>query len=323
MTAIIKKIEKKLPMAPRLLTFLRTDGLLILVTIIWGSTFLVVQETVKLVEPFTFLTLRFGIAALALAIIFHKRLINIRRKELITGTVIGLFLFIGYALQTEALQNTASSKVGFITALYVPVVPVLAVLMLRQWPTFGAVIGVILSFAGLVLLTVNEQFNLALGLGELLAIGSALAFALHIVSIGKFAPGADAINLAIVQISVTAVLSMLMIPAMGEPFVMPELAVWGSALFMGVVATAFALVVMNKVQQSVSSTRATLIYALEPVWAGLFGFYFAGETLAIAAAVGGVLIVLGMLAGEFRWSVVSRRLPVVSGRWSEIVTSSE
>ncbi len=145
----------------------------------------------------------------------------------------------------------------------------------------------------------------------MLAIGSALAFALHIVSIGKFAPRADAINLAIVQISVTAVLSMLMIPAMGEPFVMPELAVWGSALFMGVVATAFALAVMNKVQQTISSTRATLFYALEPVWAGLFGFYFAGETLAVAAVIGAILIVLGMLAGEFRFSVVTRQLLVV------------
>ncbi len=156
MTAFIKKFEKKFPIASGLLGFMRTDGLLILVTIIWGSTFLVVQETVKLVEPFTFLALRFTIAALTLAIIFHKRLINISRRDLISGTIIGLFLFVGYALQTEALQNTTSSKVGFITALYVPVVPVLAVLMLRQWPTFGAIIGVILSFAGLILLSVNE-----------------------------------------------------------------------------------------------------------------------------------------------------------------------
>src|SRR6266487_3777511 len=168
----------------------KVNVLLVFVSMIWGSTFLIVQDTIKLTGPFTFLAMRFSIGALALALIFHRRLALITRAEIITGSIIGLFLFGTYALQTTGFQFT-------------------------------------------------------FGLGELLVMGCAIACALHVIFIGKFAPGVDAINLAIVQIALTALLSFIAMPIAREPFVLPPLPVWGSALFMGVAATAFALVVMN------------------------------------------------------------------------------
>ncbi len=273
------------------------DALLVLVTIIWGSTFLVVQNTVRLSGPFIFLTLRFSIAALALGILFRHRLSKITRRDIIAGSLIGVFLFAGYALQTTGLQYTTTSKAGFITGLYVPLVPILAVIIMRQWPHVGGVIGVILSASGLTLLSINENFNLVFGVGELLVLASALAMALHIVTVGKYAPKADAINLTMVQIIVVAILSLVMIIPAGEELSIPVAQVWWSALFMGVVASAFALAVMNWVQKSMTSTRATLFYALEPVWAGFFG-YMAGESLTIPGFIGCGLILMGMVISE-------------------------
>jgi drug/metabolite transporter (DMT)-like permease len=279
----------------------KVNALLVFVSMIWGSTFLIVQETIRLTGPFTFLAMRFGIGALVLAVIFHKRLAQITRVEIITGSLIGLFLFGTYALQTTGLQYTTSSKAGFITGLYVPLVAILAVPMLRQKPTLGSMLGVNFSVAGLALISVNSSFQFTIGLGEFLVIGCAIASALHVICISKFAPKVDAMNLTLVQIALTAVLSLIAMPIAREPFVLPPLPVWGSALFMGVAATAFALAVMNRVQQFVSSTRATLIYALELVWVGLLGS-LAGEQLSLFAWIGCGCIVLGMITGELRLS---------------------
>ena len=190
----------------------KVNALLVFVTMIWGSTFLIVQQTIRLTGPFTFLAMRFGIGALVLAVIFHKRLRHITSAEIITGSLIGLFLFGTYALQTTGLQYTTSSKAGFITGLYVPLVAILAVPMLRQKPTLGSMLGVIFSVAGLALISVNSSFQFTFGLGEFLVMGCAVACALHVIFISKFAPRVDAMNLALVQIALTAVLSLIAMP---------------------------------------------------------------------------------------------------------------
>ncbi len=276
----------------------RHDALLVLITLIWGSTFLIVKNAVRLSGPFTYLTLSYGVGSLTLAIIFHKRLMRITRTEVLSGLVLGMILFTGYALQTIGLQYTTVSKAGFITGLSIPLVPVFAFLLLRQKPTQGAIVGFVLSLTGLFLLSFNDKFNLAFGLGEILILVAAIAFALHIVNVSKFAPHVDAINLAIVQLTVTSLLSLIVMPIAREPFVMPPLVVWGSVLFMGVVDVAFTLSAMIWVQQLVSGTRAALIYALEPMWAALFGSVLAGATLNLLAWFGCGLILSGMIVGS-------------------------
>jgi drug/metabolite transporter (DMT)-like permease len=267
--------------------------------LIWGSTFLVVKDALQFCGPFIFLTLRFVFGGLTLVVLFRRRLARLTRAELRAGLLIGLFAFGAYAFQTVGLQFTSASKAGFITGLYVPLVPVLAVFMLKQKPALGAIIGVLLSVAGLFLLSLSADFDFQVGPGEWLMLGSAVCAALHIVSVSKFAPKSDPLNLTIVQIGVVAVLSFIAVPLAGEGLAIPPLPVWGAALFMGVIATALALAVMNRVQQFVSSTRATLIYALEPVFAGLFG-YLAGETLSLPAWMGCALIFLGMICAELK-----------------------
>src|SRR3989442_14276225 len=149
----------------------KVNALLVLVTMIWGSTFLIVQQTIRLTGPFTFLAMRFGIGALVLAVVFHKRLARITRAELITGSIIGLFLFGVYALQTTGLQYITSSKAGFITGLYVPLVAILAGPLLRQGPTLSSLLGVMLSVAGSIIISLSKAFQGPFCPGELLGLG--------------------------------------------------------------------------------------------------------------------------------------------------------
>lgn len=308
-TTPANSLRSRYTQPPRLARWrkVKVNALLVLVTMIWGSTFLIIQHTIMLTGPFTFLAIRFSIGAVTLAVIFHKRLARITSAEIITGSIIGVFLFATYALQTTGLQYITSSKAGFITGMYVPLVAILAVPILHQKPTLGGIVGVVLSVMGVILISVNGSFRFTFGLGELLMMGCAVASALHVILISKFTPRVDAINLALVQIAFTAALSLIAIPIAREPFAMPPLPVWGSALFMGVAATAFALAVMNRVQQFVSSTQATLIYALELVWVGLLG-YVAGEQLGLFGWIGCGCILLGMIAGELRVSRFFKRL---------------
>ncbi|GCE47639.1 threonine/homoserine efflux transporter RhtA [Thermosporothrix hazakensis] len=278
----------------------------LLVSMIWGGTFIVVQRAVSLSGPFTFLALRFGIGTLILALFSYKRLRRITRLELISGSCIGVILFAAYALQTVGLQFMTSSKAAFITGLYVPFVTILSVLLLRQRPTLAALVGVLLSFLGLTLLSVNDQLTLTFGLGEALMLGCAVANALHVVSISKFAARSDALNQTIIQMGMTALLSVIAMPLAGERFVSPDWTVWLAALAMGLIATAFCIAVMNWVQKFLSSTQATLIYALEPVWAAIIGGVI-GEPMSIPTIIGCGAIFLGMIVGELDLGRFKRR----------------
>src|SRR5690348_9990359 len=117
------------------------DALLVFVTLIWGSSFLIEQYSIRLVGPFTTLAMRFGIATLVLVLVFYKHFRRITRAEIVAGSTIGIFLFAGYALQSLGLQYTTTSMTGFLTALYVPLVPVFSIFVLRQRLNAGIVVA--------------------------------------------------------------------------------------------------------------------------------------------------------------------------------------
>jgi drug/metabolite transporter (DMT)-like permease len=298
----------------------RANVLLIVVTMIWGSSFLIVQQTLTLVGPFTFLAMRFGFAVLVLAFLFRKRLMQITYAEILTGSIIGLFLFASYAFQTVSLQYTTSSEAGFISGMYVPLVAILAIPLLKQKPTLGGILGILLSMFGLILLSIKNGFQITIGPGEILALACAFTSALHVICISKFAPKADAVNLTIIQIALTCLLSLVAMPIAREPFSFPLFPVWGSALFLGVVATAFCLAVMNWVQQFVSSTEAAMFYALELVWVSVIG-HFAGDNLSLLGWIGCASMLSSMVVGEMRlsWIMDSTLLRYLTNMSSRLI----
>ena len=231
-----------------------------------------------------------------LGILYWRKLRDTQAAELKIGIFVGAILFLALALQTVGAPLTTAGKAGFLVGLSIPAVPLLGMPILRKVPGMRAMAGILLSFVGLTLISLNGGTHIQLGSGEWMMIGAALTTALHIVVVGKYAPGTDATRLAVLQIASVAVFSGLAVVIKGGKPHLPEPGVIASAGFMALFATAFALVVMARVQQNICSTKATLIYAMEPVWAGGFGM-LAGEALRASALGGCGLIVTGVLIG--------------------------
>lgn len=256
----------------------------------FGSTFLVVKDAVADVGPVPFLAVRFGIGALALAPFARRApaLDGLWRD----GLVVGLALVAGYLFQTIGLQYTTASESAFITYLLVAFVPVLSAVRLRRAPAPATWVGVVLAIVGLWLLTGATP---SLGRGELLTIGCAFAFALHVVLLADHSPRHAAMRLNAVQLAVVS-LGCLVPGIFLGGYAFPAKA-WLAAAFTGVFASAFALGMQVWAQKRIEPSTTALILTLEPVFAALLG-YVTGERLGAVAAAGAGLILAGVLVSE-------------------------
>lgn len=289
-------MKQPIPSAASLWRRPLADLALITVVFIWGVTFVVVKTALPAIGVFTFLALRFTLAFFFLAIVFHRRLFGADAATIKAAAIVGLFLFAGYAFQTAGLRYTSAANAGFITGLSVVLVPCFYSLSVRRLPALGTAAGAILAVIGLALLTLDSA--LAVNYGDLLVLGCAVAFALHILALGRYAPRYDAKVLATLQIGVTAALSTLAAAA-GESFpsaFTPE--VWTALAITAIPATAIAFLVQTTAQQFTTESRTAIIFALEPVFAALTGIYVLGESLTAVQFAGCALILAGTLISE-------------------------
>lgn len=277
----------------------RQEIALVLVTMLWGSTFLIIHIAMQHSGPLFFVGLRFTIAGLMALLLFRKHMAGITRLEVGAGIAIGCALFLGYFLQTEGLRTITSSQSAFITALYVPIVPLLQWAVLKRPPGLMSWIGVALAFSGLILLAGPEAGALSFSPGEVATLAGAVAIAAEIILIGLFAKRVDSRRVTFVQLLTAGLVSFALMPMMGESI--PAFSwLWaGAAIGLGL-ASAIIQLTMNWAQKSVSPTRATVIYAGEPVWGGIVG-RLAGDRLPALALAGAALIVAGVLASEIKF----------------------
>ena len=276
--------------------FSRHELALIGATVIWGASFLIVHHAMRSSGPLFFVGLRFWVAGGLAAALFHRHLRGLTLAELRAGAIIGGAIWLGYGLQTHGLQTVSSSQSAFISALYVPIVPLLQWLVLRRPPRLASWLGIGLAFIGLILLAGPQAQGISLSIGELTTLLSAVAIAAEIILIGHFANRVDSRRVTVVQLLVAGTLAVAAMPLAGEA--VPAFS-WGwlaAGLGLGV-SSALIQLAMNWAQRSVSPTRATVIYAGEPVWGGIFG-RIAGDRLPGLALLGGALIVLGVIVSE-------------------------
>ena len=273
---------------------------LIITAALWGGTFLVVQLAEQHTGTLFFVAARFLTAGGLTCLLFARALPGLNRAECVAGGVIGVVMFGAYTLQTWGLRSISSSQSAFITGMYVPVVPFVQWLFSKRAPRLAGWLGIGCAFCGLVLLTGWRQIvSLQLGAGEVGTLIAAALIALEIVLVGYFArPGLDSFRMTVVQLLVVGVLALCAMPLAHEA--VPVFS-WGWALPVLALGGLSAVIytAMNWAQQTVSPTRATVIYAGEPVWAGLVG-WLAGEALPMRALVGAGLVVLGVLVSEVR-----------------------
>jgi drug/metabolite transporter (DMT)-like permease len=250
--------------------------------------------------PLFFVGLRFVTAGLIGLLVFRKVMAGLTRTELVAGTAIGASIFLGYGLQTFGLQTISSSKSAFLTALYVPIVPLLQWLVMGKPPRLMSWIGIGLAFTGLVLVAGPESGGMELNVGEMATMLSTLAIAAEVLLIGHFAGKVDARRVTTVQLLAAGTMALLAMPVAGES--VPDFSwIWLTAAVAMACASILIQLTMNWAQKSLSPTRATVIYASEPVWAGIVG-RMAGDRLPGLAILGAVLIVGGVLVSELKWS---------------------
>lgn len=271
----------------------RARGRLVLVLagFLFGSTFLVVQGAVDRAAVLPFLAVRFFIGTAVLWPLARRRAAT--PGEVRHGVLAGLTLLAGFLLQTTGLRTTTSATSAFITYLLVVIVPLIGVARTRIAPPVNVLIGVVLAVAGLYLLSGGID---GIGTGELLTVGAAFFFALHIVVLGEVSGHHDPIRLTMWQALTVAVCCF--VPGFFAPGGYSfDAGVWFAAAFCGVGATAAAFWCMTYAQRVVPESQAAIILLLEPVSAAVLGA-IAGEALGLSGAAGAVLILASVLVAE-------------------------
>jgi drug/metabolite transporter (DMT)-like permease len=274
---------------------MRALAALIAVTAVWGVTFVQVKDAVALYPLFAFLAVRFAIATLTLAVPGTRRVRSLGRNGFAGGAFLGLLLAAGYALQTAGLERTTVSGTGFITGMYVVVTPLLALFMFRSPIATATWVGVGVSAAGLALLS---GVHAGSPVGDLLVLAGAAVYSLQLVLMERFAPRVDAIAFTLVEMAAACVGLGAVALARGELGVPHGRTVWAALLVTGVFASALAFLVQTWAQRETSATRTALAFALEPVFAALFGITLAGDRLGAAAWVGCAAIMAGIVLAE-------------------------
>lgn len=289
----------------------RADLLLVLIAIIWGTTFTIVHETVATFPALALIALRFWFAALVFLPTLISRRAELKQHSVKVGILLGGLLFAGFATQTLGLRYTSPARAGFITGLNVVLVPLLG-LFFGQRPSKRAIAGVALAVVGLTILSWGCQlpwFGCTAGVastpaqraGDLLILVCALAFAMHIVAVSRWATSLPVVSLNGVQLIVTALLASVA-TLLTEAIPVPSLSVWGAALFLGVIASALVFGLQLMLQRYTTATHTALIFALEPVFAALFSWLWIDEALTWAVALGGGLMLLGVVVAEVSFS---------------------
>lgn len=275
------------------------EAILIVITMFWGGTFLAVQYAVTLSGPFFFVGVRFATAALAVALLSLHTLHKLTWLEVKAGVAIGIAIALGYSLQTWGLQFIPSSKSAFITAMYVPLVPLLQWLCLGRMPGLMPCVGIVLAFIGLIFLAGPGGNLLALGEGEWITLAGAVAIAAEIILISAWAGKVDVRRVTVVQLATASIVAFMAMGPAGETVPPMSTGLLVVAVGLGIFS-AIIQVTMNWAQRSVSPTRATVIYTGEPVWAGIFG-RLAGERLPLLALLGAAFIIVGVLVSELKF----------------------
>jgi drug/metabolite transporter (DMT)-like permease len=279
---------------------MRADLTLAFIALLWGTTFVLIKRALADVSPVLYLAIRFSLAAALLALWFHRRIrLGFGHQEYWAGLRVGAVLMAGYILQTIGLQTTTPSKSAFLTGIYIVLVPFVASLVnstrLHGWE----VAGVLIAGLGMGLLSMQGE-TLTIAKGDLLTIGCAVAFAVHIVLLGRWAPLVGFESLSLLQIAGAAAVAIVAVPLVESPVLHWSPAVVAAILIGGVLATALAFVLQTWAQQRTSPTRAALIFSLEPVFAWFVSWFFEGEIFSARAALGAVLILGGILVVELK-----------------------
>lgn len=259
---------------------------------VWGLTFPLVQSALACASPLVFLALRFAAATLLFPLFVWPRAFRLTREHVRKGLWLGILLWGGYAFQTFGLAHTTAARSGFLTGTLVPMTPLFAWLLFRVHVGLRSWIAVLLAFAGTFVMSQPQAGGL--NLGDLLTIVGAASFALQVVFVSRWAKPDCEVQLTWLQIFVTGLLSLIFLPLEGPRLTFAPILWWAigiTALF----ATALGIWGQLRYQPRISPAAAAVIYATEPVFAGIAAWLMLGTVPSGGTLIGACLIVAGMV----------------------------
>jgi len=282
--------------------------LLVLVTFIWGATFVQIKDALSEATPLIFGAVRMLLATTCLGVIYARHVPKITRGQFVAGGAAGVFLWLGYEFQTTGLKLTTPSKSGFLTGISVALVPIFMAIFFGRKVNRWTLIGVVCAFIGLALMTVPSSENAladwsSVNRGDLLTLACAVAFAFQIILLGRATRVHPFQPIAFLQTAVAATLMLATAPILEKPHIAASEKVILAIAVTGILGTAVAFTVQAWAQQFTPPTHTALIFALEPVFALLTSYVLLGERLGMRAGVGAMLILGGVLLSELKGTV--------------------
>lgn len=279
----------------------RAEAALLATTVIWGGTFAIVKIGMRDVSPMLLIAIRFLLGSLILLALFGRRIVPITGSAILKGTILASFLFIGFVTQNIGLTITTASKSAFITGMMVVFVPLLQVVIEKRPPRLGNVLGVAIVTLGLWFLTspTGESFNV----GDALTMLCAVVFAVYIVYLDVVSKEMTTEQLLVIQLVATGLMAAVATALFETPRFVPSTSAIMSLAYLTLLATVVTTYVQTRYQKETTPTRAVVIFSIEPVIATAIAYVLLGETLGALGALGGALIIAGVIVSEFADSI--------------------
>lgn len=290
------------------LTSKQADLTLFFVALFWGTGFTVTKKALDIYTPSQLLFLRFGIASLVALIVFRKDMKTINKSDIKAGVIMGVFLAIGFILQTIGLQGTSAGNSAFLTGTNVVMVPFFYYLVTKIKPRRNNVIAAGLMFVGIILLTVDFENFGNFNLWDFLTLLSAIAFAWQVVATGIFSTDKNPAVISTLQNLTCAVIFLVMFLLEGEPLIINKGGSM-SVLYLSLVTTFLCFLMQTIGQKYTSTTHAAIILSLESVIGSLLGVLILKETYTAVTIVGFAVILLAVLSAEvgFDWMIKEKQ----------------
>jgi drug/metabolite transporter (DMT)-like permease len=270
----------------------KAEIIMVVIVAMWGLSFSLTKPILRDIEIFNFMALRFLIGGFILSsILFLSGRLRFIREQLIGGGITGGVLFLGFVFHTIGLKYTTVAKNAFIVGSSVVFVPFMSTYIGKQKQSLIIWVGTCMAILGLALVTL-EGHQGGINFGDLMTLIGSVILAYYIILVEEYVKKYDAILIAVTQINVVGLLSLIASFIVEKPTVNLSLEAWKSMLFLGIVCTALAYLLANVCQKHIPATNMALIYTLEPVFAALFGWIFLSESIGIQAVIGAIVIVI-------------------------------
>lgn len=280
--------------------------LLVITAIIWGSGFVASAVSLEYYTPYQILAGRFMIGAILLTILFHKKLKKLNKSSLIKGAILGVFLYLAFALQTVGLQYTTPSKNAFLTAVNVVFVPFIGFLFYKRKIDMFEMIGAVMAVIGVAVLSL--KISTEINIGDLLTLCCAVGFAFHIFYTARFVKTEDPVVITIVQMMVAAIIGWIVVIFRGEISFSLETEGVMNLLYLGVFSTTIAYLMQTIAQKYISETKAAIILSTESFWGMIFSVIILSEVMTLKMMFGAILILLAIIISETKFSFLKKKV---------------